>query len=438
MVVKISSLSRYNPWWKYDDWEKEDFLLKGIEEIIPRNMKNIKDKKIMVIRGIRRAGKSVYIRLLVKEMIKGIDRRKIFYIPADRYNLQEIRNIIDEFRRREGEIYLLLDEITYLKNWKILLKILGEEGITTVATGSNPVELKKESETLPGRGIEGNEYYFTPLNFKEFIGYMSSEVPDVRFQYYRPDVNTVVPYYEEIESLFYKYVLTGGFPEAVTRMKHNRKLDEIYEEIVRVILGEIAKSGKDEEIAREILEYFLRLRGNRFDYISAARDVGVSHPTIREYIHLLENARILYELEAWDINKRRHSHRKQKKVMFQSTLIPIALALYLWGDEPREFVDKNMEYLAESTVDTHLIWSLEKPVVKEKHSFAGFYYDASKECDLVMLDNRFFGIETKYGNVQMRRYPFKTIYLTKDVLDGEYIMPLSLYLAGITKSEKVI
>ena len=438
MVIKLSSLSRYNSWWKYEDWEKEDIILRNVEEIIPRETKDVNIGKIMIIRGIRRSGKSVYLRLLVKELQNNINRRKILYIPCDRYSLREIKNMVDEFRRREGEIYLLLDEITYLKNWRIILKVLGEESVTTVATGSNPVELKKETETLPGRGIEGNEYYFNPLNFREFIKYMNPDIPQVKFPYNSPDLDPLIPYYDEIESLFYKYILTGGFPEAVIRIKHNHSLDYIYEEIMRVILGEIAKSGKNENIAREILEYLLKIKGNRFDYLTIAREIGMSHPTVREYINLLENARIVYQLESWNLDKKIFSHKKQKKVVFQSSLLPISLAVYILGESPEDFVDKYMEFLTENTVASHIIWSLEKPVLKEKHTFAGFYYDANKECDLVIKDKKFIGIETKYGKVMRKKYPFRTIYLSKEELEDEDILPLSLYLAGIAKSEKVI
>ena len=440
MAIKISALARYNPWWKKtEDWEIEDMSLQNIDEIIPRREINLKEGNIYIIRGIRRAGKSVYLRLLIKSLIaQGVDSRQILYISCDRYTLREIRNIVDEFRRREGKIYLFLDEITYLKGWKILLKILGEERITTVATGSNPVKIKSEVETLPGRGIEGNEYYFNPLSFKEFLSYMNKDIPKVSFKFDSPDISPLVPHYNEIESLFYQYILTGGFPEAVIKIKRDKNLSHIYEEIIRLVLGEIAKSGREEHIAREILEYLLRIRGGRFDYISVARELEISHPTVREYLDILENARIIYTLEAWDLNKKKLAHRKQKKVIFQSTLIPISLGMHLFGYSPDEFVDENMEFLVESTISTHVIWNIEKPMIKDKHTFAGFYYDQNKECDLLIRDEKFFGIETKYGKVRRKKYPFDIIYLSKEELEGQDVLPSSLYLAGIEKSSKCI
>ena len=161
MAVKIVKLIRYNPWWKGEGWEKEDHDLSKVGEIIPRKAINVKEGSIVLLRGIRRAGKSFYLKTQIKKLIKrGIDPRRILYIPCDRFTRGEVKGFIDELRLRHGELYIFLDEITYLKGWRLFLKELGEEGITTVATGSNPVELRKESELLPGRGIEGNEYYF--------------------------------------------------------------------------------------------------------------------------------------------------------------------------------------------------------------------------------------------------------------------------------------
>ncbi|CAD5243957.1 ATP-binding protein [Thermococcus camini] len=435
MAVKIVKLVRHNSWWKGADWEREDPNLSRVKEVIPRKEIVIKEGSVTLLRGIRRAGKSFYIKTMIKRLIsEGVAPRRVVYIPCDRFRRREVKGFIDELRVRQGELYVFLDEITYLDGWRLLLKELGEDGVTTVATGSNPVELKREAELLPGRGIEGNEYYFNPLNFREFARFMNPELPDVSFPYNEPAVDNVFPWYEELEGLFYAYILTGGFPEAVLDYKSSGTVgEERYEEIIRLVLGEIAKSGKNEEIARELLEAIFRLKGNRIDYVTLAGEVGVSHPTVREYLSTLESARVIYTLEAWDIAKKRHAHRKEKKIVFQSPLIATALAVYL-GENPLEFVEGNVEWLVENIVASHVIWHIEEPILREKHSFAGFYYDRNKECDLVVREGgKFFGIEVKYGKVKRKRYPFPTLYVSKDEL-GKDTVPVSLYLLGLKKS----
>ncbi|RLF35928.1 MAG: ATP-binding protein, partial [Thermoplasmata archaeon] len=66
MAVKIVKLVRYNPWWKGEGWEKEDYDLSKVKEIIPRKMIGVKEGSITLIRGIRRAGKSFYLKMLIK------------------------------------------------------------------------------------------------------------------------------------------------------------------------------------------------------------------------------------------------------------------------------------------------------------------------------------------------------------------------------------
>ncbi|WP_258084626.1 ATP-binding protein [Thermococcus thermotolerans] len=439
MAVKVVKLVRYNPWWKGEEWEKEDYDLSRAKEIIPRKTIEVKGGSVTLIRGIRRAGKSFYLKMLISGLIEnGVESRRIVYIPSDRFTKGEVKAFIEELRIRHGSLYVFLDEITYLRDWRLLLKELGEEGITTVATGSNPVELKRESELLPGRGIEGNEYYFNPLSFREFARFMKPKLPRASFSYREPEIDDLIPWYEEIEGLFYAYLQTGGFPEAVTDFKNHGEIkEERYEEIIRLVLGEIAKSGKSEEIARELLETIFRLKGNRVDYVTLAGEIGVSHPTVREYLATLESARVIYTLEAWDVSRNRHAHRKEKKIVFQSPLIATALAVYL-GDDPVEFVETNMEWLVENTVASHVIWHLEEPILREKHSLAGFYYDRNKECDLVIKERgKFFGIEVKYGKVKKKRYSFPVLYLSKDEL-GEDTVPVSLYLYGLEKSARSI
>ncbi|MCD6373793.1 MAG: ATP-binding protein [Thermococcus sp.] len=439
MAVKIVKLVRHNPWWKGEGWEREDPNLSRAGEIIPRKEVGIKENSITLLRGIRRAGKSFYLKILVKKLIsEGVPARKIVYIPCDRFTRREVKGFIEELKLRHGELYVLLDEITYLNGWRLLLKELGEDGITTIATGSNPVEIRKEVELLPGRGVEGNEYYFNPLNFREFARFMNPKLPTVAFRYDEPVVDDIFAWYEEIEGLFYAHLQTGGFPEAVLDFKATKTIkEERYEEIIRLVLGEIVKSGKSEEIARELLEAVFRLKGNRVDYVTLARETGVSHPTVREYLAILESARIIYTLEAWDVSRKRHAHRKEKKIVFQSPLIATAFAVYL-GEDPLEFVEGNVEWLVENTVASHVIWHLEEPILREKHTFAGFYYDSNKECDLVIKERgKFFGIEVKYGKVKRKTYPFPVIYLSKDEL-GDDIVPVSLYLYGLKKSRRSI
>lgn len=459
MVVKLSGLGTQNPWWKEREWEMEDNDLRNIAgPILERKRIRVQEEGIHILRGIMRAGKTTYVKLLIKHLLKDLDGRKIIYISCDRYNRREIKNIVGEFISRFGGKVAIFDEMTYLEDWNLLLKEIAETTrLTIVATGSNPIKIKEKAERLPGRRIEGNEYFFNPLSFREFLNNLISikdritntdvyeHVKKIRgfaaFSPFKPNVDEMMPYFDDIEPLFFSYLLTGGFPNAISEYLHHEKISEkTYETIIRVILGTISKEEKSEEIGRGIMEKMLYSGTSRVDYLTIAADAGTHHNTVREYIELFENSRIAYLLPAWDLSRKRHSLRRQKKIIFQSSLIPQALYAYITGcsyEDVVDFLDKNLESIVEQTVSSHIIWSLEKPIIGERHSFAGFYYNRN-ECDLTVLENgRFYGYEVKYGKLERKRYPFSTVYVTKEEV-AEDAYPASLLLAGIEKSENSV
>ena len=90
------------------------------------------------------------------------------------------------------------------------------------------------------------------------------------------------------------------------------------EEIIRLCLGEITKSGKDESLAREILSAILESKGSRLDYLTIAERIGVSHITVKDYLNVLERGRLIYVLHAWDVSKKAHAIGRQKKIIFQN------------------------------------------------------------------------------------------------------------------------
>lgn len=458
MAIKLSGLSSQNPWWKEGNWEKEDHDLKKLDYILNRKKIEIKKGEVYLLRGIRRSGKTVYTKILIKDLAEKINGKKIIYISCDRHSLREIKNIVNDFIKRLAGEVVVFDEITYHDNWNMLLKELAETtDLIIIATGSNPIKIRGKKERLPGRKVEGNEYFLNPLNFREYINNLVDrkdkiENSDVRkitnkikkydsFSTITPNIEELIPYFDDLEPLFYSYLISGGFPDAVLEyLKKGRINERTYEMIIRLFLGVLSKENKSEDISRQIMEKVLNSMGSRLDFITIASDIGIHHNTVREYIELLENSRIIYLLPAWDINKKRYALRKQKKIIFQSSLIPQALHQYITGcsyDDTLDFLEKNIEKIVEHTVSSHIIQSFEEPVVKEKHSFAGFYYNRM-ECDLVIARNKkFYGYEVKYGKLQKGEFPFMVFYITKDTIDDN-AYPASLFLAGIEKSSRSI
>ena len=110
----MMDLVTQNKWWKGIGWEKEDSDLKKINIYLERNLIDVKRYHLTILRGIRRSGKTVYLKKIVGKLIKaGVDPKDILYLSCDRLSRSRIINITNEIVINRGGGYLLLDEITY-------------------------------------------------------------------------------------------------------------------------------------------------------------------------------------------------------------------------------------------------------------------------------------------------------------------------------------
>ncbi len=381
-------------------------------------------------------------------------------------NRRELLRIIDEFilLNPRGNLYVFLDEITYLPDWYIAIKNIAEtveiERLAIIATGSSPYEIKVKEERLPGRKIEGNEYYIHPLSFREFI----LKTPSNKFPLRKDEIDELksklarlkldmdsfditiakelIGFYDTLEKLLNIYLITGGFPKTITEYLSLGKIrDETYEEIIRLILGDISKAKKSENIALGVLRYVLNHLSSRVDFVTIARDINVHHDTVKEIIELLNQSFVITILYPLDLNKRMFSIRKQKKIFFNDPFLFSSLRRFFYGDEFEDLIleiDKVKPLLLEGLVANAIAMHKEIPHLRERWSFLGYYYDKRGEIDIVYMGKKILGIEVKYTEeVKKRRFPIDVYYATKDDYGVDRI-PISLLLALLPKSKKVI
>ncbi|MCG2687150.1 AAA family ATPase [Candidatus Parcubacteria bacterium] len=146
--------------------EKEKFLA---QEYVPREQlafgrKILDSNLIKVIMGPRRAGKSVFCFLLLKN-------KNFAYLNFDDENLLQIKNY-DDILKALIEVYskmdfIFFDEIQNLNNWELFVNRLQRRGYNIILTGSNAQLLNKEWGTaLTGRHLPIEIF---PFSFKEFL-----------------------------------------------------------------------------------------------------------------------------------------------------------------------------------------------------------------------------------------------------------------------------
>lgn len=194
-MVKIAEIVDQNLWWKHHkEFEKYDRHLAEIKPIFfKRKELGLKKGNIYILRGCRQVGKTTYLKNIIKKLIeKGVSPTDILYLSLDFFtSRRELRNAVNYFldlNHTKEKIYIFLDEITSLDDWNLELKYLSDQGVTKrsviFATGSSAIKLKEKAELLPGRGLEGNEYYIKPLSFREFVLQCIDHIPKTTEEFY--------------------------------------------------------------------------------------------------------------------------------------------------------------------------------------------------------------------------------------------------------------
>lgn len=262
------------------------------------------DTMIKVITGIRRCGKSSLLKTIIEELKEnGVLEDDIIYIELDKKEYKNIKKtsqlekLIDSMVLDNDFKYLFLDEVQNVKGFETLINSYKEEeNFSIFITGSNSYLLSGELVTkLTGRHIE---IEMLPLNFYEYINMK---------KYMGKEVNSNV--YTEFE----EYIRYGGFPGTIKYDKYEDKL--LYtENVIKQIFEKDIKTHKKikDKALFEVIQKFVINNfgsiisvGSIFDYLTKNENINIDRRTIKNYIEILEDAKIIYPCDLFDIKSKK-------------------------------------------------------------------------------------------------------------------------------------
>ena len=388
-----------NPWWSDENWEEKDKHLRDWKsqkvKWIPKWIKQISLEPFSLnfIYGIRQLGKTTGIKLLIKEILKKENPFAVFFFDFELVSsLREFRKIIEtylEIRKREkvNTSFLFLDEVSSVREWWKIIKFLVDRGVfekdVVTVLGSSTLNIIKAPERFPGRKGKGKEIEILPLSFPEFVeikGYNQRKV------LYRADL---------MKELWKEYKQVGGFPKSINRHKDAK------ESFISAMLSEARKHDKSVEIFEGIVEVILRKIPSALSYHSIAKEIEVSHKTVREYIEFFEDLLITKRVY-W---KNKHSvRRKEKKIFFRDPFIYHSFSFWTGT----EFLESA---LFEGIVQEHLL----------RRCGEIYYFKNSYEIDCIAGDLR---VEVKAGKPH-RKYP-KNVKILDEENIPRFLMELFL------------
>ena len=262
------------------------------------------DTMIKVITGIRRCGKSYLLKTVIEELKdKGIKDKDIIYIELDRKEYKDIQTpselekIIDSMIKDKDFKYLIIDEVENVKGFETLINAYREtRNYSIFLTGSNSYLLSGELVTkLTGRYIE---IEMLPLNFYEYV--------DMK-RFLGKEVNNNI--YKEFE----EFIRNGGFPGSLKYDSYEDKLLYTKNVIEQIFEKDIKNHKKIKDKALfEVVEKFVVNNfgniisiGSIYDYLMKSEKINVDRRTIKTYIEILENAKILYPCELFDMKSKK-------------------------------------------------------------------------------------------------------------------------------------
>ncbi len=261
------------------------------------------DTMIKVITGIRRCGKSYFLKTIISELKdKGILEKDIIYIELDKKKYRniitpdELEKVIDDLIIDSDFKYLFIDEVQNVSGYETVINSYREDGNFSIfLTGSNSYLLSGELVTkLTGRYIEVE---MLPLNFYEYV--------DMK-KFMDKEINTNI--YHEFE----EFIRCGGFPGSLYYDNYEDKLLYTKSVIEQIFEKDIKnhKKIKDKGLFEVIQKFIVNNFGaiisisSILDYL-VNQNINVDRRTIKTYIEVLENAKIIYSCDLFDIKSKK-------------------------------------------------------------------------------------------------------------------------------------
>lgn len=257
---------------------------------------------IKVITGIRRCGKSTFLRQIFNTLIdRGIESKNILLINKDSLEFDSLttyQQLVDYvsgyFANTIGQKYLFIDEVQEIIGWeKALTGFLTDNVADLYITGSNSRMLSSELATyISGRYVE---FKLFTLTFSEFLKFRN------------------ILDYEKIDSEFSVFMKYGGFP-GIHRMEYDDEvvdqyLSSIYDTIL--LKDVVARNGvRDISLLQRIALFAADNCGNVTsskkiaDFLKSQKTKG-SVDTVQNYLNMLTSAFIFHKVNRFDIKGKR-------------------------------------------------------------------------------------------------------------------------------------
>jgi len=268
----------------YDSFVDRDILNKAILYL--------ETKEILALIGARRVGKSTLAKLLIKELLKSVEAKNIFFINLEKPEFIPYKNdasylntIFDQYLKianpnQDKKIYFFIDEVQIFQNWEVFVKSKYENSnIKFIITGSNSSLLTSDYATvLTGRVLKLQIYSFS---FLEFLQYKN-----IAYSSLLEQVSNKI----EISRAKDEYLKWGGYYSVISNSDEMIKKEILKNIAEDIILKDIVPRYKikNSQAIKDLFYYVVSNATTALNYSTLAKKIGIDAKMIKEYVGYFE------------------------------------------------------------------------------------------------------------------------------------------------------
>ena len=336
-----------NPWWagKGIGDELDSLTPRAYFDLLFPLITELSVRRAIVLMGPRRVGKTVLIHHAIRALLdQGVPPRQIAYVSVDHplYNDLGLEALIDLYRKAADAdlgqtAYVFFDEVQYLKEWEVHLKVLvdREPSLKLIVSGSAAAALSlKSQESGAGRFTD---FLLPPLTFYEYLellgksGLLRETEVAGRPLFQAEDLPRLNDY-------FLHYLNYGGYPEVVfsEAIQANPSRFIKGDIIDKVLLRDLPSLYGISDV-QELNKLFTTLAFNTAGELSLqalATSSGVAKNTIKRYIEYLEAAFLIKVVHRIDESARRFRRARWFKIYLTNPSMRAALFAPVKPDAP--------------------------------------------------------------------------------------------------------
>jgi len=350
---------------------------KDLPEIIKRELDlgsyvSLKPRKIIVITGFRRVGKTYAVLDLIKGLLNNNSREEVVYInfederiPEKIEFLTQLIPTIKEFFSKNIK-FLFLDEIQDIQKWsKWVRRIYDNESFEIFVTGSSSKTSSRHIPTeLRGRFLEIKIF---PLSFSEFLKF-KKEVFDIKTIQYSDNEKG------KLMRLLNEYLEYGALPEIVLS-RENKKFEisqSYYKTVIRRDLVE-RYNIKNEEVLKALLRLLLNSKQYSISKLYntlKSLNYEVGKTTIQKYLGYIEDSYFMFSVPVFSYKVKDQLQYPRKNYFIDNSFINSISTKF----------SKNFDRMYENIVAVYLL---------KKFGDNVFYWESEKkeEVDFVIKEN---------------------------------------------------